>query len=202
MSESFYKVVRPMFGGALTKKQVEGMEGLLAAVAGLPLAHQAYVLATAFHETDKSMQPVREYGRGKGKKYGVVDQTGKAPYGRGHVQLTWRENYVRADEKLRLGGRLSKDYDLALDPAISSRVIVAGMQEGWFTGKKMSDYLNAAKPDYVGARRIVNGTDKANLIAEHAVKFESALKADLEVPAPAPSGLFAALKSILKGLFA
>lgn len=203
MSQAFFSAVRPMFGGSLKQSQVDGLNQILTTTVGLPISHRAYVLATTLHETASTMQPIREYGRGKGKKYGVVDQTGKAPYGRGYVQLTWRENYLRADRELGLGGRLAADYDLALDPAIAAQILVRGMVEGWFTTKRMSDYLPG---DYAGARRIVNGTDKAALIAGYARQFESALELmDADPPAAqspaAASGVLATFIAFLTRIF-
>lgn len=50
------------------------------------------------------------------------------------------------------------------------------MTEGWFTGRKLSMYIHdQGLVDYVNCRRIINGTDKAAQIAEHALKFEIAL---------------------------
>ena len=174
MTEAFFAAIRPLFGGKLKQAQVDGLNAILAATATLPRSYRAYILATAYHETAHTMQPIREYGRGKGKKYGAIDQTGKAPYGRGYVQLTWRDNYLRADRELGLGGRLAADYDLALDPAISAQILVEGMLDGWFTGKALKDYLPG---NYVDARRIVNGTDRAQQIAGYAKAFEAALVA-------------------------
>ncbi|WP_283177478.1 hypothetical protein [Gemmobacter sp. 24YEA27] len=188
MTEAFFAAIRPLFGGSLKQAQVDGLNAILAATTTLPRSFRAYILATAYHETAHTMQPIREYGRGKGKKYGVVDQTGKAPYGRGYVQLTWRENYQRADRELGLGGRLAADYDLALDPAISAQILVEGMLDGWFTGKALRDYLPG---DYIGARRIVNGTDRAQQIAGYARDFEAALVAG-DDPAGAAADPFAA----------
>lgn len=176
-----YTQIRPLFGGKMSQLQVDGLNTLLAATAWLPVSHRAYILATAWHETAHTMQPIREYGRGKGRRYGAVDQTGKAPYGRGYVQLTWRENYQTADRKLGLGGRLAADYDLALEPDLAARILVEGMREGWFTGRKLADYLPG---DYAGARRIVNGTDKADLIAGAARTFEAALAAGEDAVPP------------------
>ena len=174
MAEAFFAAIRPLFGGKLKQAQVDGLNAILAATSTLPRSYRAYILATAYHETAHTMQPIREYGKGKGRKYGVIDQTGKAPYGRGYVQLTWRDNYLRADRELGLGGRLAADYDLALDPAISAQILVEGMLDGWFTGGALKDYLPG---DYVGARRIVNGTDRAQQIAGYAAAFEAALVA-------------------------
>jgi hypothetical protein len=173
----FAQVRMALFGGAMSQPQVDGLDVLLTAGGALPLQQLAYVLATAFHETARTMQPIAEYGHGAGKPYGKVDQTGKAPYGRGYVQLTWRANYLRADAALGLGGRLAADYDLALEPDIAARIILRGMSEGWFTGKTLADYIAGGRADYIGARAIVNGHDRAELIAGYAAHFEFALRA-------------------------
>lgn len=175
----FDRVREAPFGGRLLQSQVDGLNALLTAwqahgVAS-DVAKLAYVLATAYHETADTMQPVAEIGRGAGHDYGKIDATGKAPYGRGYVQLTWRTNYVNADHKLGLGGKLAANYDLALEPAIAAQIIVRGMIEGWFTGKKLADYIHAPVTDYVDARRIVNGIDRAQTIALYASAFAHAL---------------------------
>lgn len=169
----FYARVRPIFGGALSQKQVDGIEALLAATEALPVTHRAYLLATAMHETASTMQPIAEYGKGRGKAYGKPGKHGQAQYGRGYVQLTWDANYEKADKALGLNGALLKDFNLAMQPTIAAQILVRGCEEGWFTGKSLDDYL----PDYVQARRVVNGTDKAQLIAGYAREFESALRA-------------------------
>jgi hypothetical protein len=96
-------------------------------------------------------------------------------------QLTWEKNYQRADDELGLGGRSSSPMpDSALQPGHCGRMImVRGMEEGWFSGKKLGDYLPAdAKADihqFTNARWIINGQDHAVEIAEHALKFQDAL---------------------------
>ena len=176
------------FGGKLRQEQVDGCGTLIAAFEelGWPVSHAAYGLATAFHETAATMQPIAEYGRGKGRKYGVKGKHGQVAYGRGYVQLTWDYNYEKADDELGLRGALIADYDLALRPDIAADIMVRGMEEGWFTGKANRAYLDRSPPDYVNARRIINGTDKADLIAGYAKQFEAALVAAGygEVPAP------------------
>ena len=169
----FYARVRPIFGGSLSQKQVDGIEVLLAATSSMPVTHRAYLLATAMHETASTMQPIAEYGKGKGKPYGKPGRHGQAQYGRGYVQLTWDDNYERADEALGLNGALLKDFNLAMQPTIAANILVRGCSEGWFTGKKLADYLPG---DYRGARRVVNGLDKADLIAGYAREFEAALR--------------------------
>jgi len=174
--------IRASFG-PLAQNQVRGIEILLRATEGLPLRHRAYVLATAWHETGPEssnlhMTPRREiWGpttaqRGyEGRKDlgNTVLGDGKRYAGRGYVQITGRTNYSKASS---LTGRdLVGNPDLALDPDIAARIIVHGMVNGWFTGKKMGDYVR-----YSDMRRVVNGTDKAALIAGYAEKFEDALK--------------------------
>ena len=173
--------VRPLFGGKLKQSQVDGIVVTLKAwdrYGDSNVRHLAYLLATKKWETAHTMQPIREYGRGKGKPYGKIDSTGKAPYGRGDVQLTWRDNYVRADRELNLGGRLAADYDLALNPEIAVRVLITGSLEGWFTGKKLGNYSN-----FKDMRRVINGTDKAAQIAAIADGFLAALTSRAAEPA-------------------
>lgn len=179
----FARVREAVFGGRLSKKQVEGMTFLLDTweekYQDKDIRWLAYCLATAYHETAKTMLPIEEYGKGKGRKYGV--KTGpynKVYYGRGHVQLTWERNYRLASRFV--GEDLVKNPEKALVPKISAYVMYEGMMRGWFTGKKLSDYISGAKADYRGARRIVNGTDRAGLIAGYANSFEDALNQSMQ----------------------
>lgn len=182
--ERFFALLKqsPGWGPSLSQAEVDGCNRIMAACAeaGLGVGHTAYVLATDFHETAGTMTPIREYGRGKGRPYGVPGRHGgQIPYGRGDVQLTWASNYERADKELGLGGRLLADYDLALDPQISARIIVRGMAQGWFTGKKLADYIPPGQAgnydQFIAARAIVNGSDKAALIAGYAVGAQAGL---------------------------
>lgn len=177
-----YVRARPPLGPTLSQGEVDGCTRILAACAAerFPASWAAYVLATAVHETAGTLRPLREYGKGAGRPYGKPGRNGgQIPYGRGDVQLTWDQNYERADRELDLGGRLIANYDLALEPAVSARIIVRGMREGWFTGKALRTYLPeiADAAQFKNARRIVNGTDKAELIAGYAVTFQDALQA-------------------------
>lgn len=173
--QTFYDAVRPLFGKILSK-QLEGMQAILNEWERRQLTDLrwlAYILATAFHETAKTMQPVREYGRGKGRAYGDKDSRGHIYYGRGFVQLTWKYNYKGMGRRLNID--LVNNPDLALDMEVSTQIIFEGMIDGLFTGKKLSDYFNAEKTDWINARRIINGTDKAELISGYAIRFHKAL---------------------------
>lgn len=149
--------------------------------AGLPTNQTAYVLATARHESGafKYMReiwgPTEVQKRYEGRKdLGNTQKgDGKKFLGRGFVQITGRRNY--ADWSKRLGVDLISKPSLAERPEIAVRILVEGMKLGTFTGKKLSDYINASKSDFSGARRIINGTDKASLIAGYAKEYVAAL---------------------------
>lgn len=139
----------------------------------------AYILATAFHETAHTVKPVKEAYYLKGKVKDVEAWRKKNLryypwYGRGHVQLTWKYNYEKA--RTKLGVDFITNPDLVLVPVNSARIIVLGMVEGWFTGKKLSDYITIKNSDFLGARKIINGNDKAALIADYAKMYDAELK--------------------------
>lgn len=184
----FFDTVRStLFDGKLTAKQVEGLSAILGAWrrehAEKDDRWLAYALATTHHETDRTMQPIEEYGKGRGKKYGDriklsgarYNDTNAIFYGRGYVQLTWYENYLKAGQKLGVGRGFLTDPGAVMHPAVAARIMFGGMEAGWFTGKKFSDYFNAKKEDWVNARRIINGTDKAALIACYAQRYYRAI---------------------------
>lgn len=134
----------------------------------------AYILATAWHETAKTMQPIEEWGKGTNKPYGKLDQaTGQGYWGRGHVQLTWKENYERFGKML--GIDLVNHPQNALDMTTSAKIASIGMMKGLFTGKKLGDYFTKTKTDWVNARRIINGVDRAKMIAGYAIAVHSEL---------------------------
>lgn len=162
-----YDNIRKEFG-KLSQQQVEGFEAMFNEYERIGLTDSrflAYILATAWHETAKTMQPIEEYGKGKGKAY-----EGKY-YGRGYVQLTWLANYKKATAKNNKGWNFVLNPGLALqvDPAIW--ICFEGMLNGWFTGKKLSDYFNGIQENPIEARRIINGTDKADFITGYYNKF-------------------------------
>lgn len=91
------------------------------------------------------------------------------------MQLTGRSNYRKAGSAV--GIDLLKEPTKAEEPNIAARILVWGMSTGAYTGKANRDYLDKSPPDYVNARRIINGTDKASLIAGYAKTFAAALEA-------------------------
>ncbi len=230
MNAAFFNAVRPLFGGSLSQAQVDGLKQIARTWADYGDGDDgklAYILATAFHETAQTMQPVREtLAKTDAKAKEILTKawrTGKLKvskdywssgyFGRGYVQLTHEANYRRAGEKLGLD--LVANPSLALDPDIAARILIRGMLEGWFTGKKLGDFIEGDERNFLGARRVVNGTDKASLIADHARTFLRALEAARAAePAPTPAtpappptppargwlgSLLAFLLSLLKG---
>jgi hypothetical protein len=171
----FFEAVRKITG-PLDQVQVDTINRLLTAASHWPVGWLAYGLATAWHEA--RFKPIPEWGKGAGRPYAKAGRHGQAQYGRGLVQLTWDKNYEWADQALGLGGTLLANFDRALEPDIAARILVLGMETGAFTGKKLADYLpgwRGTRPMFAGARRIINGTDKADLIAGYAEAFQAAL---------------------------
>ena len=190
--KAFFDAVRERpFGGRLSQEQVRGLEDLLAAApADMALEPLAYCLATTYHETARTMQPIKEHG---GERYfhRMYDIQGNRPHvaralgntqpgdgarfaGRGYVQITGRTNYERAGRLL--GIDLVGSPALALKPQYAAPILYTGMVEGWFTGRRLSHYFGDGKHDPVNARRIVNGTDRAGQIAGYHDMFEAALR--------------------------
>lgn len=174
----FFEYVRKApFGGRLTQSQVEGMNKILDEWENRGLQDDrwlAYMLATTFHETAYTMQPVREMG---GEKY--LRSKRYYPWvGEGLVQVTWEVNHRKFGA--------TKPGQLLTWP-IALRGLFDGMIDGVYTGKKLGHYFNEKIDDPVNARRIINGTDKAKLVAKYHENFLDSIKAAREkVEEPAP----------------
>ncbi|NRA81619.1 MAG: hypothetical protein HRU18_25760 [Pseudoalteromonas sp.] len=176
--EKFFSSIRSMFSGTLETSQVDGINAKLSSFgkACWPISWASYAMATSYHETAKTMQPVEE-------AYWLSDDWRKQNlryypwHGRGDVQLTWEYNYKKADEKLGLSGSLIANPERALEPKISADVMVYGMQEGWFTNHSLGQHLPddlGTQEQFESARRIINGTDKKSEIAGIAKQFQDA----------------------------
>ncbi len=111
---------------------------------GLLRNQAGYVLATAYWETARTMEPVREaFWLSEGWR---KENLRYYPwYGRGFVQLTWERNYHKAG--LELGVDLTTDADKVMEPEIAVEILVIGSRDGWFTGKKLSDYITESLDD-------------------------------------------------------
>ena len=192
--EFFFQQVRAvLFDGRLRQDQVDGLSNILdywdARHAARDDRWLAYALATAHHETDRTMRPVLEYGSTAYKRR-LYDVAGADPArarrmgntepgdgvryaGRGYVQLTWKNNYRRAGQAI--GRNLVARPDDAMIPKVAVEVMFRGMIAGWFTGRKLADYFTPGRGDWRNARRIINGLDKAELIKGYALQYYGAL---------------------------
>lgn len=196
--KAFFDVLRGtrVLGPTLEQGEVDGCNVLTHAMgaAGWGVAWTAYGLATAYHETRHTMQPIKEDG-GDAYFFRMYDKAGLRPQvaarlgntqpgdgvkfcGRGYPQVTGRTNYARVAEEF--GIRCLEFPNLLLDAKIAAPVTVRFMEKGWFTGKKLGDYLPVAGrgslDQFKRARRVINGTDKDALIAGYALVFQHALE--------------------------
>lgn len=168
------RITNELYFGTLPDWQKRPIDLLIAEgrVRGRSDRDIAYVLATAHHETSR-FRRMEEYGRGRGKAYGNIvwlfDGKGVTYHGRGYVQITWLENYARMS--MIVGRNLVSNPDLAAEHDIAAKIIWEGMIRGTFTGRSLADFT-----DFRLARQIVNGMDRAELIAGYAESFLDALK--------------------------
>lgn len=195
----FFKAVREtLFDGVLKQGQVEGVTAILDRWGLMPVQADArwlaYMLATAHHETGRTMQPVREtfarsdaraiaildaaFRRGRlpsvSVPYWRADADGRSWLGRGLVQLTHRANYEKMAQAT--GIDLLSHPERAMELPVAVDILFTGMLSGAFTGKKLGDYFTAAREDWVGARRIINGRDKAELVGSYGRQYLSAFR--------------------------
>jgi putative chitinase len=195
---------------SIVQTQVDGINFKLAAMgrAGWPISFTSYGFATSYWETGRTMQPIREKGSGDGpdadrwddylERYDTghlaarlgntpeADGDGVLLAGKGDVQLTGAANYKRATIELRKRGIIAPDVDLhrntelVLRHDISAAILVLGMEQGWFTGRKLADTLPinrlASLAEFVASRPIINGRDKDDEIGAIAVNWQTAFK--------------------------
>ncbi|AHY26819.1 putative endolysin [Acinetobacter phage vB_AbaP_Acibel007] len=191
LTRNSFDYLRSIYG-KLSQSQVDGLNFLVSKMkqAGFTYPEAAYGLATVYVETDKTFQPIAERGSDKYlSKYDTgklavrlgntpeADGDGQLYKGRGYVQITGRANYKFFSTIT--GKDLIKNPDLALDAEVSTKIMTHGMLNGSFTGvgfrrKRPVSRYNLAQ--YIAARNIINGTDRAAEIAQHAIVFEKALR--------------------------
>jgi hypothetical protein len=156
--------------GIIAVDKIERVKDIIEACRGEGFTDEqcAYTVATVEHETNGTFEPVREaywlpeWWRKRRLRYYPW-------YGRGLVQITWKENYAKFERLL--GVPLTQDPDLALEWDTSVDILVKGFKDGHFTGKKISDYIRPGHTDWNNARRCINGTDRAAKIAALAIKW-------------------------------
>jgi putative chitinase len=181
--KAFFAEVRAKLG-ALNQSQIDGFNVVLEATDGQPLAHRSYSFATAWWETGRTMRPVRE-GLTVSEAWRKANLRYYPWYGRGYVQLTWERNYLNADLYLAAAGliepgALMANLDIAMVPKNAAHILRGGMDDGWFTKVKLADVLPssgvATAAQYLAARTIINGHDKADVVENFAQIFERAFR--------------------------
>jgi len=177
--KAFFTLFRASFG-KLSQEQVDGLEEFMGMVEDdnrlVLYSELAYVFATVYHETAYTFRPVREaYWLSEGWRERNLRYY--PWYGRGYVQITWKENYERLGKIL--GVDLITDPDTTMVPQIAYEILIVGMLQGLFTGKKLSDYIKPGEVNYKEARRVVNGLDRASEIGWIAEKFENIIKGSI-----------------------
>ncbi|MDB9525079.1 peptidoglycan-binding protein [Oscillatoria sp. CS-180] len=145
----------------------------------------AYILATAEHESHlgnlmteigdesyftRSYDPPSQVARALGNT-----ELGDGPKyrGRGFVQITGRRNYTDWGQRLNID--LVNRPELAVQPATAAKILVIGSIKGTFTGFALGEFVAGKSQDFVNARRVINGTDRADDIANIARFYYEAL---------------------------
>jgi len=204
-SKFFASIRKGLFPSAMSQPQVNGIEAILdeADRRKTPQTWLAYMLATPYLETGATMQPIKENlnysaqgllrtfpkyftpdqanayarnpqriaNRAYANRMGNGDEAsgdGWRYRGRGLVQITGKINYAKFG--------IADTPDDALIDAVAVRIMFDGMEHGTFTGKKLSDYFHGTTADWVEARRIINGQDRAKDIASYANIFYKAIR--------------------------
>lgn len=193
---AFFAALRGKLFKGFTQEQTRRIEAILDEIKAADYHHPygvAYILATAHHESDR-FKTCREYGDEayfkrmydiegsrpqKARELGNTNAGDGAKYaGKGFIQITGRKNYQKLGKKLGLD--LINNPELAARDDIAARILVHGMIDGDFTGKKLDHYFTIETYDFWGARRMINGTDKADHIAGYAEHYLQAIIAASE----------------------
>jgi putative chitinase len=208
INRSFFRehVAETLYRGHMSMAQVEGHDALL----DYWEAHHskkddrwlAYMLATAYHETGRILQPVEENLNYSAERLLAVfphrftPQEARA-YARHPERIANRiyggrlgnRNEASGDGWLYRGrglvqitGRanyenfkLAQDPARALDPDTAIRLLVEGSIAGSYTGKSLADYFRGDEADWVNARKIINRLDRAIDIASYARRYYAAI---------------------------
>jgi len=179
--DTFLETIRDtVLLGSVSEEQRQGftylLEGWEERYSDLPVSWLAYALATALHETSRTMQPVPE-AHGKSYFFRLYDPCGpnragalkignfrcgdgERFKGRGYVQITGRDNYARFGRRMNLD--LEGIPDLVVQPEIARHILFEGMIRGSFRNVKLADCLRSDRLDWVGAREIVNSAKAEN----------------------------------------
>lgn len=213
--DKFFPAIKPLFG-RFEQRQVDGVNAVLDAWEkryhkDTSVPQFAVCLATDYHETAHTMQPIKEYGDRarfmrlydvtgqnptRARQYGNTEVGDGAKYcGRGLVQLTWKVNYQKATKELRRLNVIGPEVDFVRDPDLVMQmqyaipIMFTGMEEGWFTGRSLDQIVDNRvdgneQAQFTASRVIINGKDRAEQIAGNGMVFLRALVASVDPKAP------------------
>ena len=197
--KTFFDGVRGSIFPRLSQGQVEGIDAILDCWNGGPEglfsgavydAHLSYMLATVFHETAQTMQAVKE-GLQASDHWRKNHLRYYPYYGRGLVQLTWKSNYQKMAQAIAPfypeAADMDTNLDRALEPKIAVAILFYGMSRGSFTGKSLHTFIGGHTCDFYHARQIINGMDRATLVAGYANKFHKAVVAATKAYGDSPA---------------
>ena len=185
-----FSLIKSYFG-VLKQSQVDSFNLFFDEWDGKDKRHLAYILATVWHETNKTMLPIEEIGKGKGLRYGSRVWYDNKPYsdvphiyyGRGYTQNTWRDIYLKLTKSNCMNWDFVNHPELLLQVKPSIWATFYAMEKGLYTGKKLGHYFNGEKSDPIWARSIINGKrkaeklpDKAELICDYYNKFLNSIQ--------------------------
>lgn len=149
----FDSVRKPLFGGALTDRQVSGMDAIFTEWDARQLTNLGWLadmLKTVYRETGKRMYPSPEIG-GEDAAY--------APYyGRDFVHTTHKDNYAKF-EKI-VGVPLVAQPARIAELDVATTVMFEGMLNGMFTGKALKHFDYQSDASIRKARSIINGDNR------------------------------------------
>lgn len=197
-----FRTAKPIFG-SYKQSVVEGLDEILDNFekADFHKDEESYMLATATWESAKTMQPVREtlastddeairrleyaWSRGRlpwvKKPYWRRDERGQVWFGRGLVQITHKANYDRLGKAI--GVDLVSNPSKALEMPTAIKIMTVGMKMGLFTNARLDQYLDGVDESFAedyrefkAARKIINGTDRDDEIAELAMIYKGAIR--------------------------
>jgi hypothetical protein len=137
----------------------------------------AYIFATAEHESHfgRFMIELADGWEYEGRSDLGNAESGDGPRfkGRGFVQITGRRNYANWSQIL--GIDLVSNPGKAAIPDVAAIILVRGMRDASFTGFGLSDFFSETQQDFFSARRIINGLNRADHIAEIAKAYFKAI---------------------------